>query len=123
MNPPEHDTPLDTAQAQPGGSQSSQFQPLGQPQLEPVELDLNLAHAFRNTRRWDAYERLLLDVIEGDSTLFMRRDEVEAAWRWVDPILNGWQEHYRKPRPYPAGTDGPEQADRLTERHGRQWSH
>ncbi|MBA1233288.1 glucose-6-phosphate dehydrogenase [Pseudomonas stutzeri] len=92
-------------------------------QLEPVELDLNLAHAFRNTRRWDAYERLLLDVIEGDSTLFMRRDEVEAAWRWVDPILNGWQEHYRKPRPYPAGTDGPEQADRLTERHGRQWSH
>ena len=90
-------------------------------QLEPVELDLNLAHAFSNTRRWDAYERLLLDVIEGDSTLFMRRDEVEAAWRWVDPILIAWQEHYRKPRPYPAGSDGPEQADRLIERQGRQW--
>ena len=91
-------------------------------QLEPVELDLNLAHVFRNTRRWEAYERLLLDVIEGDSTLFMRRDEVEAAWHWVDPILKGWQEHYRKPRPYPAGSDGPEQAHQLTERHGQQWS-
>ena len=90
-------------------------------QLEPVELDLNLAHAFSSTRRWEAYERLLLDVIEGDSTLFMRRDEVEAAWNWVDPILRGWQSHYRKPRPYPAGTDGPEQARRLIEHQGRQW--
>ncbi|MBA1274905.1 glucose-6-phosphate dehydrogenase [Stutzerimonas azotifigens] len=90
-------------------------------QLEPVELDLNLAQAFRQTRRWEAYERLLLDVIEGDSTLFMRRDEVEAAWRWVDPILKGWQEHYRKPRPYPAGSDGPEQAHQLLERKGFRW--
>ncbi len=55
-------------------------------------------------------ERLLLDVIEGDSTLFMRRDEVEAAWAWVDPILKGWQEYYQGPRPYPAGRNGPEQA-------------
>ncbi|MCQ4321080.1 glucose-6-phosphate dehydrogenase [Pseudomonas stutzeri] len=90
-------------------------------QLEPVELDLNLAHAFSSTRRWEAYERLLLDVIEGDSTLFMRRDEVEAAWNWVDPILRGWHSHYRKPRPYPAGTDGPEQAHQLIEHQGRQW--
>ncbi|MCQ4325050.1 glucose-6-phosphate dehydrogenase [Pseudomonas stutzeri] len=92
-------------------------------QLEPVELDLNLAHAFSSTRRWDAYERLLLDVIEGDSTLFMRRDEVEAAWRWVDPILRGWHGYYRKPRPYPAGQDGPEQAHQFIERQGRQWWH
>jgi len=90
-------------------------------QLEPVELDLNLAHAFSRTRRWEAYERLLLDVIEGDSTLFMRRDEVEAAWNWVDPILRGWHNHYRKPRPYPAGTDGPDQAHQLIERQARQW--
>jgi glucose-6-phosphate 1-dehydrogenase len=89
-------------------------------QLEPVELDLNLAHAF-SERRWEAYERLLLDVIEGDSTLFMRRDEVEAAWRWVDPILTGWQSHYRKPRPYPAGSDGPDQAHQLIERQGHSW--
>ena len=57
--------------------------------LQPVELDLNLADAFNKQRRWEAYERLLLDVIEGDSTLFMRRDEVEAAWQWVDPIIKG----------------------------------
>ena len=75
-------------------------------QLEPVELDLNLACFSAAPRRWEAYERLLLDVIEGDSTLFMRRDEVEAAWNWVDPILRGWSSYYRKPRPYPAGEDG-----------------
>ncbi|KJS25086.1 MAG: glucose-6-phosphate dehydrogenase, partial [Pseudomonas sp. BRH_c35] len=90
-------------------------------QLEPVELDLNLAHAFSSTRRWEAYERLLLDVIEGDSTLFMRRDEVEAAWNWVDPILRGWHSYYRKPRPYPAGEDGPEQAHQFIERQGHRW--
>lgn len=91
-------------------------------QLEPVELDLNLAEALsRNKRRWDAYERLLLDVIEGDSTLFMRRDEVEAAWGWVDPILAGWREHYQSPRPYPAGSNGPEQAQLLLELQGRRW--
>ncbi|WP_296130535.1 glucose-6-phosphate dehydrogenase [Pseudomonas sp. Ga0074129] len=89
--------------------------------LQPVELDLNLADAFHKQRRWDAYERLLLDVIEGDSTLFMRRDEVEAAWGWVDPIIKGWDQHYQSPRPYPAGSDGPEQASNLLERHERQW--
>jgi glucose-6-phosphate 1-dehydrogenase len=90
--------------------------------LKPVELDLNLANAFNQQRRWDAYERLLLDVIEGDSTLFMRRDEVEAAWQWVDPILQGWHQHYQSPRPYPAGSDGPEQLQHLLERHGRHWA-
>ncbi|MOA06918.1 Glucose-6-phosphate 1-dehydrogenase [compost metagenome] len=89
--------------------------------LTPMELDLNLAQVFPQKRRWDAYERLLLDVIEGDSTLFMRRDEVEAAWAWVDPILEGWLEYYQSPRPYPAGSDGPEQAQMLLERQGRQW--
>ncbi|MDH4569703.1 glucose-6-phosphate dehydrogenase [Pseudomonas sp. BN414] len=89
--------------------------------LEPVELDLNLAKAFSHQRRWDAYERLLLDVIEGDSTLFMRRDEVEAAWRWISPILDGWHEYYQSPRPYPAGSTGPEQAHSLLELHERAW--
>ncbi|MBU1331141.1 MAG: glucose-6-phosphate dehydrogenase [Gammaproteobacteria bacterium] len=89
--------------------------------LKPVELDLNLANAFSTQRRWAAYERLLLDVIEGDSTLFMRRDEVDAAWQWVDPILEGWHQHYQRPRPYPAGSDGPEQAEALLERHRRHW--
>lgn len=89
--------------------------------LEPVELDLNLATAFSRQRRWDAYERLLLDVIENDPTLFMRRDEIEAAWRWVDSILDGWQAFYQKPRPYPAGSSGPEQAQSLLELAGRRW--
>ncbi|WP_242674733.1 glucose-6-phosphate dehydrogenase [Phytopseudomonas daroniae] len=89
--------------------------------LQPVELDLNLADAFHKQRRWDAYERLLLDVIEGDSTLFMRRDEVEAAWQWTDPIIKGWNQHYQRPRPYPAGSNGPEQLQSLLERHGREW--
>ncbi len=90
--------------------------------LEPVELDLNLATAFSRQRRWDAYERLLLDVIEGDPTLFMRKDEVEAAWRWVSPILDGWREYYQKPRPYAAGSHGPEQAHSLLELQGRRWA-
>jgi glucose-6-phosphate 1-dehydrogenase len=90
--------------------------------LKPVELDLNLADAFSKQRRWDAYERLLLDVIEGDSTLFMRRDEVEAAWEWIDPIIKGWHQHYQSPRPYPAGSNGPEQSQNLLERHERQWA-
>ncbi|MFJ4063819.1 glucose-6-phosphate dehydrogenase [Pseudomonas sp. NPDC089996] len=89
--------------------------------LEPVDLDLNLAQVFGQTRRWDAYERLLLDVLEGDSTLFMRRDEVEAAWAWIDPILKGWQEHFQAPRHYAAGSNGPEQANSLLSRHGRLW--
>lgn len=89
--------------------------------LEPVDLDLNLAQVFSQTRRWEAYERLLLDVLEGDSTLFMRRDEVEAAWAWVDPIIKGCEEHFQAPRPYPAGSFGPEQANSLLARHGRHW--
>jgi glucose-6-phosphate 1-dehydrogenase len=90
--------------------------------LGPVDFDLNLADAFsQGRRRWEAYERLLLDVIEGDSKLFMRRDEVEAAWRWVDPIIEGWKQHYQQPHSYPAGSSGPEQAALLLERNGHVW--
>lgn len=88
--------------------------------LQEVELDLHFDEAFKH-RRWDAYERLLLDVIDGDATLFMRRDEIEAAWRWVDPIIGGWHEVYRSPKRYAAGSWGPEVADSLLERSGHQW--
>ena len=88
--------------------------------LQEVELDLHFDEAFKR-RRWDAYERLLLDVIEGDATLFMRRDEIEAAWRWMDPIIGGWHEVYRSPRRYAAGSWGPEAADSLLERYGHIW--
>ena len=89
--------------------------------LAPMELNLNLAQVVGQPRRWEAYERLLMDVLEGDSTLFMRRDEVEAAWAWVDPILKGWEEYFQAPRPYPAGSNGPDQANGLIARQGRSW--
>jgi glucose-6-phosphate 1-dehydrogenase len=70
----------------------------------------------------EAYERLLLDVMAGDPSLFMRRDAVEAAWRWVMPILNRWAADGARPMPtYPAGDWGPPEADRLIESTGRRW--
>ena len=77
--------------------------------------------AFLADPRPDAYERLLMDVVGGNPTLFMRRDEVEAAWAWVEPILVGWTQSERGPRRYPAGTDGPSDATTLIERDGRVW--
>ena len=60
----------------------------------------------------DAYERLILDVIRGNQTLFMRRDEVEAAWAWIDPIPEAWERSREAPKAYTAGTWGPSAADR-----------
>lgn len=88
--------------------------------LKPVSLDLNYTEAFQRPSP-DAYERLLMDVVRGNPTLFMRRDEVEAAWAWVEPILVGWRESERGPRRYPAGTNGPTDATTLIERDGRTW--
>ncbi|MBX3724421.1 MAG: glucose-6-phosphate dehydrogenase [Xanthomonadales bacterium] len=89
--------------------------------LSRVALDLDLHEEFSGHRRRLAYERLYLDAIEGNGTLFVRRDETEAAWSWVDGILDGWLHAGSTPRPYPAGTWGPSQAVRLTERHGHSW--
>jgi len=69
----------------------------------------------------DAYERLVLDVVRGDQTLFMRRDEVDAAWAWVDPIIEGWAERGIGPELYDAGGSGPDGALRLLHREGRAW--
>jgi len=88
--------------------------------LRPVSLDLSYATAFDAVSP-DAYERLLLDVIKGNPTLFMRRDEVEAAWAWVEPILRRWETSPRRPKRYPAGTSGPTAAATLLERDGRTW--
>ena len=88
--------------------------------LTHVPLDMSFAKAFK-VRNPDAYERLLLDVVRGNQTLFMRRDEVEAAWRWVDPILEAWRNAKEPPRPYTAGTWGPSAAIALIERDGRTW--
>jgi glucose-6-phosphate 1-dehydrogenase len=88
--------------------------------LRPVSLDLDYAHAFRR-RSPEAYERLLMDVVRGNPTLFMRRDEVEAAWAWVEPVLAAWNDAGTRPRTYPAGTAGPMAATTLIERDGRSW--
>ncbi len=88
--------------------------------LRPVSLDLSYATTF-DQRLPDAYERLLMDVIRGNPTLFMRRDEVEAAWTWVEPILSRWAASPNRPRKYPAGTPGPTAAATLLERDGRAW--
>lgn len=88
--------------------------------LRQVALDMSFADRF-DADAPDAYERLLLDVIRGNATLFMRRDEVEAAWRWVDPIIAGWQEAGVKCQKYTAGTWGPSGSIALIERDGRTW--
>ena len=89
--------------------------------LREVPLDLSLDTEFAGTRRRIAYERLLLDLIEGDPTLFVRRDEVEAQWTWIDQIRSGWEANAVKPRPYTAGSWGPSAAIALTERDGVTW--
>ena len=90
-------------------------------QLRPAFLDLDLRSAFAG-RRAEAYERLLMDVVRGRLTHFMRRDELEAAWRWADPILAGWKQLGDRPRPYPAGSWGPAAASALVARADTAWS-
>ena len=89
--------------------------------LRPAPLNLSFAEEF-HIRSPDAYERLLLDVVRGDATLFMRRDEIEAAWSWVEPILDAWAASNEPPRSYAAGSWGPSAAIALIERDGRTWS-
>jgi glucose-6-phosphate 1-dehydrogenase len=88
--------------------------------LQQVPLDMSFADAF-GVRNPDAYERLLMDVVRGNQTLFMRRDEVEAAWTWIDPILAAWAASPELPKPYTAGSWGPAAAIALIERDGRTW--
>lgn len=90
--------------------------------LRVKSLPLNLSYAESFTLRYpDAYERLLMDIVRGNLSLFMRRDEVEAAWRWVDDLIEAWEVSGYKPESYPAGTDGPMSAAMLMDRDGRSW--
>lgn len=88
--------------------------------LREVPLNLSFAQAF-SERTPEAYERLLLDVVRGNQTLFMRRDELEAAWSWVDPIREAWDASQDAPQPYSPGTWGPTGSIALIERDGRTW--
>jgi glucose-6-phosphate 1-dehydrogenase len=89
--------------------------------LRELQLDLGRADAFADHRRRIAYERLLLDLIEGNPTLFVRRDEVEAQWQWIDGIRAAWAKAGIKPAPYAAGTRGPSAATDFAKRHGFTW--
>lgn len=89
--------------------------------LEPVALNLSLSDVFTNRRVPDAYERLFYDVMRANSTLFMRADQVEAAWEWVDKIIEGWKATNKKAVSYTAGSWGPAESIALIARDGRQW--
>ncbi len=91
--------------------------------LIDVPLDMSFAEALgpENQDPPDAYERLVMDVIRGNQTLFMRGDEVEAAWAWTDPVIAGWQARGDVPKPYDSGSTGPGDAELLMKRDGRHW--
>ena len=89
--------------------------------LKRTHLNLNLADTYEGSRPPLAYERLLQDVIRGNATLFMHRDEVEEAWRWIEPILDGWEELGTRPRIYSAGSWGPAESIALMVRDEREW--
>ena len=91
--------------------------------LVDVPLDMSFADALgpNGAEIPDAYERLIMDVIRGNQTLFMRGDEVEAAWAWTDPIIEGWESQGDRPKAYVQGSSGPEEALALLLRDGRRW--
>ncbi|HBN75362.1 MAG TPA: glucose-6-phosphate dehydrogenase [Planctomycetaceae bacterium] len=100
--------------------QCSTKRPGMQYQIHPVTMDFAYNDAFQIDMP-EAYERLLLDVMRGDSTLFTRSDELEAAWRFVTPVLDHWENRTKDPEFYQAGSWGPDEADRLLTREGRTW--
>ncbi|MEP5731819.1 MAG: glucose-6-phosphate dehydrogenase [Sulfitobacter sp.] len=90
--------------------------------LIDVPLDMTFAEALgEDSAQVDAYERLIMDVIRGNQTLFMRGDEVEAAWAWTDPIIQGWEARGDVPKPYDGGSDGTTDSHELMRRDGREW--
>lgn len=92
-----------------------------QMQIHENKLDLSFSDAYDNLRVVDAYERLMLEVINGNQSLFVRRDEVEAAWQWADGIISAWQSTNEAPKPYAAGSWGPVASISLIARDDRQW--
>jgi glucose-6-phosphate 1-dehydrogenase len=89
--------------------------------LKPVDLALDLGETFK-MRSLDAYERLLMDIVNGNLTLFMRRDELDAAWAWIDPIREGWAQHDVRPKAYTAGSWGPAASSALVGRDRIAWN-
>jgi len=88
--------------------------------LRPVDLNLNLTESIKE-RQHSAYERLIVDLLRGSQTLFLRHDELEAAWSWIDPILEAWQASNKPPVGYQAGTWGPPEASHLVFEDNSRW--
>ena len=89
--------------------------------LQRTTLDLSFSETFKGERIADAYERLLMEAMRGNQALFIRRDEVEQAWTWIDSIHAAWREQNEPPKPYSAGTWGPVASMALLARDGREW--
>ncbi len=90
--------------------------------LQTTKLDLSFSDTFHQEHVADAYERLLLETMRGIQALFVRRDEVEEAWKWVDSIMNAWEADNEPPKPYQSGTWGPVASVALITRDGRSWN-
>jgi glucose-6-phosphate 1-dehydrogenase len=89
--------------------------------LQKTVLDLSFSDAFSSNRVADAYERLILETMHGNQSLFIRRDEVERSWQWIDTIQHAWEQSNEPPRQYPAGTWGPVASVAMLARDGREW--
>ena len=88
--------------------------------IEPILLNLDFEQSGDQPTR-TAYQRLLMDVVRGDDTLFIDREEIIAAWKWIDPIVEYWKSSNSKPSLYSAGSWGPDEADELISDSGRDW--
>ena len=93
----------------------------GSIKLQQTKLDLSLSEAAKKVKKFRGYERLILEAMRGNSTLFLSRDEIEQAWAWVDSIQNAWQDLNERPKSYPAGNWGPVASDALLARDNRAW--
>jgi glucose-6-phosphate 1-dehydrogenase len=89
--------------------------------LQKTRLDLSFSHAFSTKHVADAYERLILETMIGNQSLFIRRDEVEHSWAWIDSIQEAWAMSSEPPRSYPSGSWGPVASVALLARDGREW--
>ena len=115
-------TGMQLLNVQQGGNLFLHIKEPGPGGLRIKSLPLNLSYAENFDVRYpDAYERLLMEVARGNLALFMRREEVEAAWKWVDDLIEAWDEAGTKPVEYAAGSDGPVPAAMLLDRDGRSW--
>ncbi len=93
----------------------------GDIKLQKTKLDLSFSETFKKNKLFGGYEKLILETMRGNPTLFLSRDEIEQAWAWVDSIQEAWEKSGDEPRPYPAGTWGPIASDSLLSRDGRAW--